>query len=94
MDMANYLASHLGSTDICHYERTDPALKDNAQGLEHKEMSQEKFFSAICKNKKYIDMHLKLVLPDSDIQITVGMSSNDEKCKHLRIQYLKEGCFQ
>jgi 3-dehydroquinate synthase len=90
MDMANYLAFHIDGSDASHYERMHPVLKENTRDFEHIVVPQEKFFSALSKDKKHTDADLKLILPDSKGKIIVRLISNDKKFRDLCIQYLKE----
>ena len=94
MDMANFIAVHLDISDDIHYKRMHQILKSNAMNFEHIEIPEEEFISAIFKDKKHTETHLKFVLPDKDGKITVRSVSNDAKIRHLCIQYLKEGRFQ
>lgn len=94
MDMANFISIHLGISDEGHYKRMHQILKNNAINSEHIEIPEVEFFSAILKDKKHTEAHLKLVLPDKSGKITVRSVSNDEKFRSLCIQYLKEGRFQ
>jgi 3-dehydroquinate synthase len=89
MDMANYLAFHIGSGDAGHYKRMHPVLRENARGFEHVRVPRERFFSALNKDKKHTDTDLKLILPDSNGNIIVRLVPNDNIFKDTCIQYLE-----
>jgi 3-dehydroquinate synthase len=91
MDMANFLALHLGNTGIGHYERMHKVLQKNAGGFEDVPIPETEFFSALYKDKKHIDSQLKLIFPDSNGKIAIGLFPNDDKFQGLCIKYLKEG---
>jgi 3-dehydroquinate synthase len=88
MDMANYTSMRLGLMDASHYQRMHPPLKANYSGFPPPEIPLEFFFSALLKDKKHTDVQLRLVLPDAQSRITVGLYSFDAALRHIWTDYL------
>ena len=63
MDMANIISHRLGFGSSNFYDRMHNILKSNASGFALNNLSIEKFFEALLKDKKHITNALKLVLP-------------------------------
>jgi 3-dehydroquinate synthase len=94
MDMANYTSMRLGLMDPSHYQRMHPPLKANYAGFLPREIPLEIFFPALLKDKKHTDVQLRLVLPDAQSRINVGLYSFDDALRHIWTDYLTKELFQ
>jgi 3-dehydroquinate synthase len=89
MDMANYTAWRLGLTAEGHYRRMHPVLLTNFAAFAHTEIPLEAFFDAIARDKKNTEAQLRLILPDAQGRITVGLYNNDTTFKKICADYFR-----
>lgn len=94
MDMANYIAVRLGVTGKSHYQRMHPILAINYKGFKNIDIPVEAFFSAICKDKKNTEGKLRLVMPNAQGRITVGLYSNNAVFREICTDYLSKERFK
>ena len=78
MDMAHYAAFRLERIDESLYLKHRQVLKKNYKGFEQKAISLEAFFKAISKDKKNVGDSLRLILPEQDGRVSIGVYPNDE----------------
>ncbi len=88
MDMANFVALRLGVTSSRHVERMKGVLRKNASGFTNLPVPVERFFAALLKDKKHTDDGLKLILPDGDGRITIGLYRDGEEFRQACTDYL------
>jgi 3-dehydroquinate synthase len=91
MDMANYVAVRLGSTGPSHFNRMHPVLFKNYAGFEGLKIPTEGFFIALSKDKKHTDTKVKIIVPDFDGRLTIGLYPNDDRFKSICVDYLEQG---
>ena len=84
----------LGLMEASHYHRAHPPLKANYAGYLPPRIPLELFFSALIKDKKHTDAQLRLVLPDAQSRITVGLYSFDATLRHFWTDYLTKELYQ
>ncbi len=94
MDMANYTSMRLGFMDASHYQRMRPPLKANYAGFLPPEIPLELFFPALLRDKKHTDVQLRLVLPDAQARIRVGLYTFDAALRQIWTDYLTRELYQ
>lgn len=79
MDMANYVASELGVSDISHFERMHNVLDKNCSTYRHVDIDIDLLMNALSKDKKNSATQLRLILPDKNGCIGIGLYDNDSR---------------
>lgn len=91
MDMANYIATHLGLTSKTHYDRMHPTLRANYNGFENAEIPLPRFFNALARDKKNTNTKLGLILPDANARVSRGFYPNNAEFQDICAEYLARG---
>ena len=73
MDMANYVAFNLGVTSEEHFKRMHPLLEDNSSLYRKTCIDPELLLAALAKDKKNTSTQLRLILPNFEGEITIGL---------------------
>jgi 3-dehydroquinate synthase len=90
MDMANFISVGLGVSDMGNYRRMHTLLKKNYQTYEDSQIEPEALISALKKDKKNTSLQFKLILPDKDGKITIGLYDNNSELHQLIERFLEE----
>jgi len=89
MDIANYIAKELRISDISHFERMHNVLEKNCRTYRHIDISAELLLHALSKDKKNSATQLRLILPDKNGRIFIGLYNNDSKLKDSLDKYFE-----
>ena len=73
MDMANYVASNLGVSSEEHFKRMHLLLEDNASLYRNTFIDPNLLLKALVKDKKNTSTQLRLILPNTEGEITIGL---------------------
>jgi 3-dehydroquinate synthase len=79
MDMANYVAQFLGVTTLTEFERMHPVLRLNSMDFDPVLFEATAVISALQRDKKNSSTHYRLVLPDTNGEITLSWIDMDEQ---------------
>lgn len=90
MDMANFVASRLGLSDLGYYQSRHPILAKNYRGFTDLNLPLPAFFKAIAKDKKNTTAKISLILPDAQGKIQRGLYDNDAKFQTACENYFRE----
>jgi 3-dehydroquinate synthase len=89
MDMANFVSVELGVSDASHFERMHTVLEKNYRTYQYVEINVESLLSALSKDKKNSATQLRLIFPDKNGCIGIGLYDNNSKLKNSLDKYLK-----
>ena len=78
MDIANYVAAKLGVSKIEHFERMHEVMERNYKSYRHVNISVEVLMDALSKDKKNSATQLRLILPDQEGHIGIGLYDNND----------------
>ena len=78
MDIANYVASRLNVSKIEHFERMHEVMEKNYKSYQHVNISVEALMDALSKDKKNSATQLRLILPDQEGCIGIGLYDNND----------------
>jgi len=87
MDIANYVASKLGVSKSKHFERMHPVLDKNCKPYRQVSINIDSLMKALAKDKKNSSTQLRLILPDMDGNITIGLYDNNDKLLNIIKNY-------
>ena len=87
MDIANYVASKLGVSRNQHFERMHSLLDKNCKSYRKVRIDVRSLILALAKDKKNSATQLRLILPDLDGKITIGLYDNNEKLFNIIKEY-------
>ena len=73
MDIANYFAVDIGVSTKEHFERMHSVLDKNCTSYRHVKIDTKLIISALKKDKKNSATQLRLILPDQNGKITIGL---------------------
>jgi 3-dehydroquinate synthase len=79
MDIANYVASKLGVSTDHHFERMHDVMDKNSQTYRNVHINVNALMLALSKDKKNSANQLRLILPDQDGYIQIGLYDNNDK---------------
>jgi 3-dehydroquinate synthase len=88
MDMANFIAAGLGVSDQSHFERMHGVLVKNYASYRDTKIDPKILMAALKKDKKNTSTQLRLILPDMDGKITIGLYDNTPEIEENIIKYL------
>ena len=77
MDMANFVAVQLGVTTTEHFERMHGVLHQNCTTYLQIDIQIDHLLTALSKDKKNTTTQLRLILPDENGCIGIGLYDND-----------------
>ena len=89
MDIANFVAVELDMTSSSHFERMHEVLDKNCKTYRHVNISVDTLLNALSKDKKNSTTQLRLILPDKNRVIGIGLYDNNERLKNSIDKYLK-----
>ncbi len=81
MDMANYVSVRLGVSKDEHYQRMHAVMKKNYRSSQHVNIDVNLLINALQKDKKNTATQLRLILPNNDGKIEIGLYDNDDNFK-------------
>jgi len=87
MDIANYVASKLGVSSSSHFERMHDVLDKNCKSYRQVSIDIDLLMIALTKDKKNSATQLRLILPNLDGNITIGLYDNNEKLLNIIKDY-------
>ena len=90
MDVANYVASKLGVSRNKHFERMHSVLEKNCKSYRNKVIDVSALMTALANDKKNSSTQLRLILPDLQGKITIGLYDNDEKLLDIITEYFSK----
>jgi 3-dehydroquinate synthase len=79
MDMANYFSRELGFIDQEVYDEIHPILVENYAGFERVVIPENKFFSALSRDKKNVGGEVSLILMRGPGQLFIERVPDDEE---------------
>ena len=79
MDIANFVAAELDVSEIKHFERMHGVLQKNCSTYRYVDVDQKLMLNALSKDKKNSATQLRLIFPDMDGCIQIGLYDNNEK---------------
>ena len=88
MDIANYVASKLGVSTDHHFERMHDVMYKNSQTYRNVCIDVNALMLALSKDKKNSATQLRLILPDQDGCIHIGLYDNNDKLLDIINDYL------
>jgi 3-dehydroquinate synthase len=89
MDIANFVSAELKVSNTSHFERMHNVLEKNYRTYQHVDISVELLMNALSKDKKNSATQLRLILPDQDGCINIGLYDNNSKLKNSLDKYFK-----
>ena len=89
MDIANFVASELGISNITIFNKMHDVLQKNSFDYRNVQINSKSLLNALAKDKKNIDFQLKLILPDHNGNITIGLYDNDYKLESAIYKYFE-----
>ena len=78
MDIANYVAAKLGVSTYKHFERMHDVMDKNCHTYRHVDIDVNLLMLALSKDKKNSATQLRLILPDQDGCIHIGLYDNND----------------
>jgi 3-dehydroquinate synthase len=78
MDIANYVASKLGVSKVEHFERMHEVMKKNYRSYRHVNIGFKVLMDALSKDKKNSATQLRLILPNQEGHIGIGLYDNND----------------
>ena len=73
MDMANFVASRLGVTSTSNFERMHALLDKNCSTYRKTKIDPDRLLEALAKDKKNTSSQLRLILPNLEGEISIGL---------------------
>jgi 3-dehydroquinate synthase len=89
MDIANFVAAELNITSTSHFERMHRVINENCKTYRHVNISVDLLLNALSKDKKNSSTQLRLILPDKNGFICIGLYDNNERLKNSIDKYFK-----
>ena len=89
MDIANFVSAELKVSNTSHFERMHNVLEKNYRTYKYVDISVELLLNALSKDKKNSATQLRLILPDQDGCINIGLYDNNNKLKNSLDKYFK-----
>jgi 3-dehydroquinate synthetase len=78
MDIANYFSVNIGVSTQEHFERMHPVMDKNCASYRHVKINTELLVSALKKDKKNSATQLRLILPDQNGKISIGLYDSNK----------------
>ena len=89
MDMANFVASKLGVTTPSHFRRMHKLLDKNCLIYRETYIDSELLLNALSKDKKNTSSQFRLILPNSDGEISIGLHDKSSELEDAVREYCK-----
>jgi 3-dehydroquinate synthase len=90
MDIANYFAADVGVSTWAHFERMHPIMEENCTSYRHIKIDTELLIAALKKDKKNSATQLRLILPDKNGNISIGLYDNNELLSNAINKYFSK----
>ena len=87
MDIANFVAAKLGVSLSNHFKRMHPILEKNCKSFRNEAIDIKSLMLALSKDKKNSSSHLRLILPDKQGNISIGLYKNNENLLKIITNY-------
>lgn len=89
MDIANFVSAELKVSNVSHFERMHNVLEKNYRSYKHINISVELLLNALSKDKKNSATQLRLIFPDQNGFIGIGLYDNNSNLKDSLDKYFK-----
>ena len=89
MDIANFIAAELGISNFTIFNKMHDVLQKNSFDYRNVQINSKSLLNALAKDKKNTDFQLKLILPDHNGNITIGLYDNDYKLESAINKYFE-----
>jgi len=89
MDLANYVAVKLNISSSQHFDRMHKVLNKNCMDFRKVQIDVELLMNALLRDKKNTTSQLRLILPDKEGRITIGLYD-----KNLKLREAVESYFE
>ena len=89
MDIANFVAVELGETSSSHFVRMHEVLNKNCKKYRHVNISVDLLLNALSKDKKNSSTQLRLILPDMNGNICIGLYDSNKRLKNAIDKYFE-----
>ena len=89
MDMANYVASRIGVTTPLNFERMHKLLDKNCSMYRETTIDSELLLDALSKDKKNTSSQLRLILPNLEGEISIGLYDKSSELQDAVRDYCK-----
>ncbi|MDC1425037.1 iron-containing alcohol dehydrogenase [Oceanospirillaceae bacterium] len=89
MDIANFVAAELGVSSTKHFERMHYVLNKNFNTYRYVNIDLKLMLSALSKDKKNSATQLRLILPDMDGYIQIGLYDNNTELSKAVDKYFE-----
>lgn len=90
MDLANFVAFKLGISNSSHFERMHPLLQKNSRLFQEVFIDTTALLDALNKDKKNSHSHLRLILPDQEGCIHIGLYENNDRLLDAISEYFNK----
>ena len=90
MDLANFVACRLGVSNSSHFERMHPLLQKNSHLFQEVLIDTTALLDALSKDKKNSHSRLRLILPDQEGFIHIGLYENNGRLSEAISEYFKK----
>jgi 3-dehydroquinate synthase len=90
MDIANFVAVGLGISNMEHFERMHDVMVKNSNIFRNININIERLMTALSKDKKNSSTQLRLILPDQDGYIGIGLYDNNDELVQTIHKYFKK----
>lgn len=87
MDMANFVASKLGITSKDNFERMHGLLDKNSKHYRKERIDCDLLLKALSKDKKNTSSQLRLILPNKESEISIGLYDKSIKLEDSVREY-------
>jgi 3-dehydroquinate synthase len=87
MDIANFVAVGLKESTVEHFERMHTVLEKNCKSYQNVPIDIDSLMLALSKDKKNSNTQLRLILPDKEGLIGIGLYDNDEELYSIVSDY-------
>jgi 3-dehydroquinate synthase len=89
MDIANFIAAEFGISNRENFERMHDVLHNNCSTYRYVDIDQKLMMNALSKDKKNSAKQLRLILPDIDGFIQIGLYNNNTELSKAIVKYFK-----
>jgi 3-dehydroquinate synthase len=89
MDIANFVSTELGVSNMRHFHRMHNLLDKNSRTYRNTYIDLDLLLSALSKDKKNSSTELKLILPNMSGKICIGLYKNSPKLKKSIESYIE-----
>ena len=90
MDIANYFAADIGVSTQGHFERMHSVMEKNCASYRHIKIETKLLIDALTKDKKNSSTQLRLILPDQNGKISIGLYDNNKLLSNAINKYFSK----